>query len=136
VITHFENGGRLAFYHGAWVIYTGWSWSAAFGNTIFLGRNPTEWLLNHEFGHTLQERMLGRLYIGVAVLSVVSFRLFPEYHHHMPWERWADQLIRDNIDPDHDVPPPLTWPEVRDMLGLSDNIGLTQEEFRAMPKAK
>ena len=120
------------------MIYTGWSSSFAFGNTIFLQRGADEELLKHEFGHIMQERFLGTpLYLLLIGLpSVLSFTFANDLHYRMPWERWADQLIRDNIDPDHDVPPPLTWPEVRDIFGLSDNIGLTQEEFRAMPKAK
>lgn len=45
----------------------------------------------HEFGHTIQSRYLGPLYLFVIGLpSVISALTI--YHERMPWERWADKL--------------------------------------------
>ena len=72
------------------------------GNVI--AYNPDySFALSHEFGHTIQSRILGPLYIpGIVIPSFLSaaldvpFYYFAGYslHEMMPWETWADRYRR------------------------------------------
>jgi len=82
------------FYKGAPVIRTGTDTSASFG-VIFMGNaNDFDGTLRHEWGHNIQFMILGSAaYTGlIAIPSVASFKLVPERHHEMLWERTADSL--------------------------------------------
>ena len=57
---------------------------------------PYEWgidHINHEWGHLMQERILGPLYIPkIAIPSVLSLLLDPDNHDSRWFERNADWL--------------------------------------------
>lgn len=74
--------------------------SASMGMFLFIGKwdADDQYLLTHEYGHSLQSLALGPLYLpAAAVPSVLWFWLFRKYRraHHIPYrrfytEQWAD----------------------------------------------
>ena len=58
-------------------------------------RDNTEGIktLNHEFGHSVQEKLLGGNYLlCIAIPSVITYwsNVFGSSYYSMPWERTAD----------------------------------------------
>jgi len=75
----------------------------AYGGFVFTWNNETyshlnayqeadEWLLQHEYGHTLQQRILNEWYPLVVIPSLISATTTYKVHCNMPWEIWANQL--------------------------------------------
>ena len=98
-------------YEDAWVVRTTISlpgvllWTAAtYGGFVFVLDSDTyshldaylvldNWMLQHEYGHVLQQRILSVGYLPlIAIPSLSSSIFFPEIHYRMPWEQWANQL--------------------------------------------
>ena len=64
-------------------------YSAVSLGPFLFGDNFDEW--QHEYGHTIQNRVLGPLYWpAIAVPSVLSAALAPRRHRRFFTERWAD----------------------------------------------
>ena len=78
----------------------GWSYGGAvtLGEYIFTNRNVSVKTLTHEYGHVIQSRMLGPLYLLVVGLpSIVHAWLHESVcknkdYYHFYTERWADSL--------------------------------------------
>lgn len=76
----------------------------AIGGTIFLYSHayydPND--LNHEYGHTIQENLLGPLYItNIALPSILYYSFGSGMYYSQPWERSADMIggvIRGNYE--------------------------------------
>lgn len=80
------------------------------GNYIIMNREDKEDGMRHEYGHSVQSRCLGPLYllaIGLpSLLGNIYDRIFHtedrgwdykrscEWYYSQPWERWADILGR------------------------------------------
>ena len=76
------------------------------GNYIVMNREDKEDGMRHEYGHTIQSRILGPLYLLVIGLPSGLYNLIDRYvvekivgwersmrvYYAMPWERWADRL--------------------------------------------
>ena len=68
------------------------------GNVAILNKNPSQFLYKHEFGHTIQSRYLGPLYLPVATLgSGISFAYDfitrgGGWNYYILNEAWATQL--------------------------------------------
>lgn len=87
-------------YKGAFVVIVDAPAAFSFGQTLFLNNYEDEDTINHEFGHSLQEKELGSLVytLGIAIPSV-SYNIkdqrenLPDkLYYSMPWERSADWL--------------------------------------------
>ena len=73
------------------------------GNYIFVNPEIPEgmWILRHEFGHTIQSRILGWLYIPLIFIPsllwwIIINKLGPEYdkyYYDFYTEKWANKLI-------------------------------------------
>ena len=73
------------------------------GNYIFVNPEIPEgtWILRHEFGHTIQSRILGWLYIPLIFIPsllwwIIINKLGPEYYKYyydFYTEKWAIKLI-------------------------------------------
>lgn len=72
------------------------------GNYIFLDsdRSVSEKAIKHEYGHQLQSKKLGWLYliiigvpsaIGNIIYRKTKFKPYGDYYK-QPWEKWADEL--------------------------------------------
>jgi hypothetical protein len=74
--------------------------SFAVGGIIFCGYDqfsdvPRGHVLSHEYGHHLQERQLGILYLPVVIIPSVIHRVLWRHNldHPEPYcEQWADEL--------------------------------------------
>ena len=80
--------------------------SVSLGYFIFVGPTglaPVERIKEHEWGHSIQSRMLGPLYlivVGIPSLSRAVYAIWYERRHHKRWTRyfsgfpesWADKL--------------------------------------------
>ena len=78
------------------------------GNYIVMNRQDREDGMKHEYGHSIQSRILGPLYLLVigllsglynlidrlVVEKVVGWDRSMRIYYSMPWERWADVLGR------------------------------------------
>ena len=76
------------------------------GNYIIMNREDREDGMRHEYGHTIQSRILGPLYLLIIGLPSGLYNLIDRYivervigwersmrvYYAMPWERWADRL--------------------------------------------
>lgn len=96
----------LSFYKGSTVIRQGIdSWGAcSILGAIWIGSSLTGNLfnvddLNHEFGHSVQERLLGNAYITTIAIPSLSYNLYDRVvnagetaYYSTPWERTADFL--------------------------------------------
>ncbi|MDR1939418.1 MAG: RHS repeat-associated core domain-containing protein [Clostridiales bacterium] len=100
------NSTAFSYYKGTFVMrhyFEGFATSAQLFNTIFLNNAENSEqradikTLNHEWGHSVQNRILGNggyiLFIGIP--SVIGFALIPANateadYYSLPWERTAD----------------------------------------------
>lgn len=78
------------------------------GNYIIMNREDHEDGMKHEYGHSIQSRILGPLYLLVIGLpsgvynlidrlvieKMVGLERSMRIYYAMPWERWADVLGR------------------------------------------
>jgi len=97
-------------FKGAWLVYVPGRSGIALGEYIFLSRSAAAGaaagmrLLQHEYGHTRQSRLLGPLYLPVVGLPSISQAAFSRaarrlgfpgpatrYYRRFP-ENWADRL--------------------------------------------
>lgn len=69
------------------------------GPYIFVGDQASGSTIKHEYGHYLQSRMLGPLYLIVIGLPSATFWLLKRAglfknvaYRSVPWEAWADKL--------------------------------------------
>ena len=76
------------------------------GNYIIMNREDKEDGMKHEFGHSIQSRILGPLYLlviglpsllwnvldSIAVEPIAGYEKSYEIYYSMPWEHWADNL--------------------------------------------
>lgn len=63
------------------------------GGTVFLNSNTSYSSddLNHEWGHSIQERILGKRYFAnIAIPSVLNYHFGSGPYYSKPWERTAD----------------------------------------------
>jgi hypothetical protein len=69
------------------------------GNHIFVQSDCDDNMVKHEYGHTLQSKMLGWLYLVIvalpssimAILTNLHILKIENYYKHFP-ENWADKL--------------------------------------------
>jgi len=94
-----EDRGRLYF------VCVDFPSGISLGRYIILKREDSSNTYNHEFGHSIQSRYLGPLYLIViglpSLLGNIWDRLFHRgwswrerewWYYHQPWESWADRL--------------------------------------------
>lgn len=73
------------------------------GDTVFLSEYPhnkASWAdVKHEYGHSIQSRWLGWLYLIVIGLPSLCGNIFDrlfdmgsQWYYDQPWEKWADWL--------------------------------------------
>lgn len=76
------------------------------GNYIIMNWADKEDGMKHEYGHTIQSRILGPLYLlviglpsglynvidQIIVTPMVGYDRSMEIYYNMPWEKWADKL--------------------------------------------
>jgi len=76
------------------------------GNYIIMNREDREDGMKHEYGHTIQSRILGPLYLLIIGLPSGTYNIIDrlivepklgwerscEIYYNMPWEHWADKL--------------------------------------------
>lgn len=96
-----RRGSEVSSYRGTTVILRRESvpfyWGVSLGSFINVGGNADDFrlpsVLAHEFGHTLQSRILGPLYLLVVGFpSLIGCRL-PLHDHRCEWyEVWANRL--------------------------------------------
>lgn len=92
-------------YNDAYVVWTNQNWGGAitFGMFIFVYADfgmGTENMLKHEYGHTIQSKILGPLYLLVIGLpSIIWAGLFRKYrakhkisYYSLYTEKWANKL--------------------------------------------
>lgn len=107
--------GKERLYHrlnGRRFYYTGEMPSGiSLGNYIILWCESYGNSLKHEYGHSIQSRILGPLYLIVIGLpslcgniydrvahSCWSDSLRAKWYYNQPWEKWADKLGKVNRD--------------------------------------
>ena len=69
------------------------------GNYIIMNRQDREDGMRHEYGHTIQSRYLGWLYLLVIGLPSLCGNIWDRifckgdrWYYNQPWEKWADRL--------------------------------------------
>ena len=75
------------------------------GNYIIMNREDKEDGMKHEYGHTIQSRILGPFYLLIIGIPSGCGNLIDQYCHkgwpwakqmkwyyNLPWEKWADKL--------------------------------------------
>lgn len=75
------------------------------GNYIIMNREDREDGMRHEYGHSIQSRILGPLYLLVIGIPSACGNLFDrlfhkkwhwskqmKWYYNQPWEKWADEL--------------------------------------------
>lgn len=69
------------------------------GNYIILKRENRGNDFKHEYGHSIQSRILGPLYLIIiglpSLLGNIYSRIFnkdDKWYYNQPWEKWADKL--------------------------------------------
>lgn len=95
--------------NGRWFYYTEEMPSGiSLGNYIIMNREDRKDGMKHEYGHSIQSRILGPLYLLVIGLPSGLYNLIDRFivkkavgwersmqiYYNMPWERWADVLGR------------------------------------------
>lgn len=86
----------LSFYKGSLVVRQNQIGTCSIFGTICLNDSEDETTLKHECGHSIQERILGPLYIPrIAIPSVMNYYRNPseKEYYSAPWERTADWLV-------------------------------------------
>jgi RHS repeat-associated protein len=94
------NSKVFSFYKGSIVIrhsLPGTSCSifgTIFLNTYEVNNSSGYRTLNHEWGHSVQERIMGAFYIPFVAVPSVTYYMFgdPNLYYSQPWERTADFL--------------------------------------------
>jgi RHS repeat-associated protein len=84
--------------NGTFVIKQDIVTSCQYGNTIYLDKYSSTSTINHEYGHSVQEKMIGtyEYTFRIAIPSVIYYNIdketnLPEFlYFSMPWERSAD----------------------------------------------
>lgn len=79
------------------------------GNYIIMNREDREDGMKHEYGHTIQSRILGPFYLIIIGIFSGLGNLYDRYFHkywkykdsyiwyyNQPWEKWADKLGKVN----------------------------------------
>lgn len=80
------------------------------GNYIIMNRQDKEDGMRHEYGHSVQSRILGPLYLlviglpsllwniidRIIVTKIVGVVRSCEIYYNMPWEHWADVLGKED----------------------------------------
>lgn len=80
------------------------------GNYIIMNREDKEDGMKHEYGHSIQSRMLGPLYLLIIGLPSLcgniydalfhtsfngwTYEMSYKWYYNQPWEAWADKLGR------------------------------------------
>ena len=77
----------------------------SFGNYIIINREDRGDDMRHEYGHSIQSRILGPLYLIIIGLPSLAGNLYDriahkkwsweascKWYYSQPWERWADRL--------------------------------------------
>lgn len=86
----YKLNGRLFYYTSEM------SGGISLGNYIILRRNNNNRVIRHEYGHTIQSRILGPLYLLVIGLpSIIHAALHSDKYgsyYHFYTESWADNL--------------------------------------------
>lgn len=99
------SGARFNFWQGDAEVYLHYHrFGVALGDHIIVDSNASDQTLKHEYGHVLQSRMLGPLYLLVVglpsitmnILSTILYRagrpkFLQNYYSRWP-ESWADRL--------------------------------------------
>lgn len=69
------------------------------GNYIVLKRKDNEDGIKHEYGHSIQSRILGPLYLLLIGLPSLLGNIYcfyyqkgSQWYYNQPWEHWADKL--------------------------------------------
>jgi len=79
------------------------------GNYIIMNREDKEDGMRHEYGHSIQSRYLGWLYLLVIGIPSLCGNLWDkwfhqswkwsdacEWYYNLPWEKWADKLGKED----------------------------------------
>ena len=75
-------------------------WGVSFGDYVFLPRYRQNVTVLHEYGHQVQSRWMGPLYLILIGLPSVSGALIHKWsgfafnYYCLPWERWADKIMK------------------------------------------
>ncbi|QVK19272.1 hypothetical protein KHQ81_06125 [Mycoplasmatota bacterium] len=83
----------LSFYKGSLVVRQNQIGTCSIFGTVWLNDSEDKSTLKHEWGHSIQERILGPLYIPrIAIPSVINYYRNPseKEYYSAPWERTAD----------------------------------------------
>ena len=75
------------------------------GNYIIMNREDKEDGMKHEYGHTIQSRILGPFYLIIIGLPSLIGNIYDQiahknwslkdsciWYYNQPWEKWADKL--------------------------------------------
>ena len=75
------------------------------GNYIIMNREDREDGMRHEYGHSIQSRILGPLYLLIIGIPSACGNLYDrlfhkkwpwpqqmKWYYNQPWEKWADKL--------------------------------------------
>ena len=115
----------FSFYKGEYVIRHSSSIfsSAQIFGTIFLNTSARPESLNHEWGHGIQEKLMGPAYLlRIALPSVITYWTLPvdtnyeKNYYSMPWERTADFF--GGIDRGFYKKDSLTWALFENIFGI------------------
>lgn len=101
----------ITYYKGVkYIWYDAWGNGVSLGNYVLLGTWAMyrDDIINHEYGHTAQSKILGPLYlILIGVPSGIGNRIdwwfhqprngwskekADKWYYSQPWEKWADKL--------------------------------------------
>ena len=89
----------LGFYKGSTVVRQNIIGTCSMFGTIWAESNISDTTLKHEYGHYIQERILGPAYLFTVAVPSATYYWYDVKHngstrdyYSMPWERTADWL--------------------------------------------
>ncbi len=84
----------LSFYKGSTIVRHDFIGTFSIFGTIWSDKADTETDIRHEYGHLIQERLMGpaSYFFGVAIPSVIGYFKDDDDYYSQPWERGADWL--------------------------------------------
>lgn len=85
---------KLGDYYGARTYYHKYGGSVTLGDYIYLDKHAGEKTLRHEYGHTMQSKILGWLYLIVIGLPSILHAIVHTKgdYYHFYTEKWANKL--------------------------------------------
>ena len=92
----------VGFYKGSTVVKHNSKGFCSILGTLWLNNDNNEEDIMHEYGHSIQERILGPSYLTTIAIPSLIYNKFGSYetldYYSMPWERTADWLGGVNRD--------------------------------------